>query len=481
MKKTAARKRAPKRARIAESVTPALLSVVVLAAGQGKRMKSALPKVLQPLAGRALLAHVLEAARRLDPASLHVVFGHGGEAVRAAFADQPLVWALQSKQLGTGHALMQAMPAVPDSHVVLVLFGDVPLVRSDALAALVDDARRGALALLTVELPDPTGYGRVLRDPRGRVRGVVEHKDASAAQKRVRECNTGVMAAPAGLMRAWLAKLGNANAQGEYYLTDVIAMAVKQRVPVVPRVVTDEADVLGVNDRRQLAQLEAALRQRRAAQLFEAGVTIADPARLDVRGTVVTGRDVFLDVNVVLEGHVELGDNVRIGPNCVLRDVALGAGTEVAANCVLDGAVVAENCRIGPFARLRPGARLARDAHVGNYVEVKNSELGIGAKANHLTYLGDTTVGARVNVGAGTITCNYDGVNKSRTVIGEGAFIGSGTMLVAPVEVGANATIGAGSVVTQDAPAGKLTLGRARQVTIESWQRPVKAPPGRKP
>ena len=483
MKKKPARPRAGARARrrpstAAPTWVAAPLSVVVLAAGQGKRMKSALPKVLQPLAGRALLAHVLDAARALDPAALHVVHGHGGDAVRAAFADQPLVWAHQAEQLGTGHALMQAMPAVPDSHVVLVLFGDVPLVRSDALGALVDDARRGALALLTVMLDDPTGYGRVLRDARGRVRGVVEHKDASAAQRRVRECNTGVMAAPAALLRAWLAKLGNANAQGEYYLTDVIGMAVKQRVAVTPRVVQDEADVLGVNDRRQLAQLESALRARRVAQLFDAGVTVADPARLDVRGTLVTGRDVFLDVGVVLEGRVELGDNVRVGPYCVLRDVSLGAGTEVAAHSVLDGAVVGENARIGPFARLRPGARLARDVHVGNFVEVKNSELDVGAKANHLTYLGDSTVGARVNVGAGTITCNYDGVNKSRTVIGEGAFIGSGTMLVAPVSVGAQATIGAGSVVTSDAPAGKLTLGRARQVTVENWERPVKRKPG---
>ena len=476
MKKKPVRKRAPARARVSTSVpaAPAPLSVVVLAAGQGKRMKSALPKVLQPLAGRALLAHVLDAARTLDPAGLHVVFGHGGEVVRAAFKDQPLTWAHQAEQLGTGHALMQAMPGVPDLHVVLVLFGDVPLVRSDALAALVEDARGGSLALLTVLLDDPTGYGRVLRDARGRVRGVVEQKDASAAQKRVRECNTGVMAAPAGLMRAWLSKLGNANAQGEYYLTDVIAMAVKQRVAVTPRVVTDEADVLGVNDRRQLAQLEGALRARRATQLFEAGVTIADPTRLDVRGSVVTGRDVFLDVGVVLEGRVELGDNVRVGPYCVLRDVTLGAGTEVAAHCVLDGATAAENCRIGPFARLRPGAKLARDVHVGNYVEVKNSQLDVGAKANHLTYLGDATVGARVNVGAGTITCNYDGVNKSRTEIGAGAFIGSGTMLVAPVKVGADATIGAGSVVTNDAPAGKLTLARGRQVTVEGWERPVK-------
>jgi bifunctional UDP-N-acetylglucosamine pyrophosphorylase / glucosamine-1-phosphate N-acetyltransferase len=470
LKKPVARKRAP-------SLAAAPLSVVVLAAGQGKRMKSALPKVLQPLAGRPLLSHVLDAARALQPQALHVVYGHGGETLRAAFKDQPLEWALQAEQLGTGHALMQALPGIPDSHLVLVLFGDVPLVRSEALAALVEDARANTLALLSVELADPTGYGRVLRDRRGGVRRVVEQRDASATERRVRECNTGVMAAPARLLRAWLARLGNANAQGEYYLTDIIAMAVRERVPVVARIVADENDVLGVNDRRQLAQLEGALRGRRAAQLFDAGVTLADATRIDIRGEVLTGRDVFLDVGVVLEGRVELGDNVRVGPYCVLRDVTLGAGTEVAAHSVLDGAVAGENCRIGPFARLRPGARLARDVHVGNYVEVKNSELGVGAKANHLTYLGDTTVGARVNVGAGTITCNYDGVNKSRTVIGDNAFIGSGTMLVAPVEVGADATIGAGSVITHDAPAGKLTLGRARQATVDSWQRPVKGAP----
>jgi bifunctional UDP-N-acetylglucosamine pyrophosphorylase/glucosamine-1-phosphate N-acetyltransferase len=464
-------------AKVARVAADAPLSVVVLAAGQGKRMKSALPKVLQPLAGRSLLAHVLDAARALQPHALHVVYGHGGDQLRAAFSDQGLEWSLQSEQLGTGHALMQAMPGVPDSHLVLVLFGDVPLVRSEALAALVETARGNALALLSVQLADPTGYGRVLRDARGHVRSVVEHKDASAAQRRVHECNTGVMAAPAGLMRAWLARLGNANAQGEYYLTDVIAMAVRQRVPVHARLADDETDVLGVNDRRQLAHLEAALRARRAGNLLDAGVALADPSRIDIRGEVLTGRDVFLDVGVVLEGRVELGDRVRVGPYCVLRDVTLGAGTEVASHSVLDGAVAAEDCRIGPFARLRPGARLARAVHVGNYVEVKNCELGEGAKANHLTYLGDSTVGARVNVGAGSITCNYDGVNKSRTVIGDGAFIGSGTMMVAPVRVGADATIGAGSVITADAPAGKLTLGRARQVTIESWERPIKGTP----
>ncbi|MET0293086.1 MAG: bifunctional UDP-N-acetylglucosamine diphosphorylase/glucosamine-1-phosphate N-acetyltransferase GlmU [Steroidobacteraceae bacterium] len=452
------------------------MSVVVLAAGQGKRMKSVLPKVLQPLAGRALLAHVLETAATLEPRGLHVVYGHGGDAVRAAFAQQPLTWALQAEQLGTGHALMQAMPEVPDSNLVLVLFGDVPLVRAADLAALVDDARANALALLTVVLDDPTGYGRVLRDKRGRVNRIVEQKDANAAERRVRECNTGVLCAPAGKLREWLSKLRNANAQGEYYLTDVIAMAVKDKMPVVARAVAEEADVLGVNDRRQLATLETALRARRAATLLDAGVAIADPARIDIRGEVIAGRDVFLDVGVVLEGRVELGDGVRVGPYCVLRDVTLGAGTEVAAHSVLESAVAAENCRIGPFARLRPGARLSRDVHVGNYVEVKNSDLGPGAKANHLTYLGDTTVGAKTNVGAGTITCNSDGVNKSRTVIGANAFIGSGTMLVAPVEVGDEATIGAGSVITQNAPPGKLTLARGRQVTIESWERPVKKP-----
>jgi bifunctional UDP-N-acetylglucosamine pyrophosphorylase/glucosamine-1-phosphate N-acetyltransferase len=450
------------------------LSVVILAAGQGKRMRSDLPKVLQPLAGRPLLAHVLESARQLMPAGVHVVYGHGGEALRTAFAAEPVVWALQAEQKGTGHALMQAMPAIADDHLVLVLYGDVPLLRASTLATLVALAGSQALALLTVQLADPSGYGRVLRDARGNVKGIVEEKDASAAQRRIREGNTGVMALPAARLREWLAQLKSDNAQGEYYLTDVVAMAVKARVPVRPLAALDETEVLGINDRLQLAQLEALLRARRAQEALRAGATLADPARFDQRGELVLGRDVFIDANVLFEGRVVLGDRVRVGPNCLLRDMTVGADTQILANCVLEKSAIGARCQVGPFARMRPGGTLADEVHIGNFVEVKNSQVGRGSKANHLTYLGDTDVGERVNVGAGTITCNYDGANKSRTVIGDRAFIGSGNMLVAPVMIGADATTGAGSTITRDAPEGKLTIARGRQVTVDGWQRPVK-------
>jgi bifunctional UDP-N-acetylglucosamine pyrophosphorylase / glucosamine-1-phosphate N-acetyltransferase len=455
------------------------LSVVILAAGQGKRMHSDLPKVLQPLAGKPLLQHVMETGRALQPAALHVVYGHGGDQVRAALAGhegagQSIKWTLQAKQQGTGHAVQQAMPDIPDDHLVLVLYGDVPLLRAATLRELVALASDKQLALLTVQLADPTGYGRVVRDARGRVKAIVEQKDATRTQLRLREGNTGVLVAPARLLRAWLGKLRTNNAQGEFYLTDVIAMAVKDRIGVAALVATDEAEVLGVNDKLQLAQLEAALRKQRAEVLLRAGVTLVDPMRFDQRGELTVGRDVFIDVNVVFEGQVQLGDRVRIGSSCVLRNVSLGAGTVVHPNSVLDSATAGPDCVIGPFARLRPGTVLAAGAHIGNFVEVKNSSIGAGSKANHLTYLGDATVGANVNVGAGTITCNYDGVNKARTVIEDGVFIGSGNMLVAPVTIGADATTAAGSTITQDAPAGKLTVARSRQVTIDGWHRPVK-------
>ena len=454
--------------------TPAPLSVVILAAGQGKRMQSDLPKVLQPLGGRPLLQHVLATARELEPAALHVVYGHGGDKVREVFASEPVHWVLQAEQRGTGHALLQAMPAIPDDHQVLVLYGDVPMLRASTLRQLLALAVKGQLALLTVQLTDPTGYGRVLRDARGRVRAIVEQKDATAAQRRIREGNTGVMVLPARRLRGWLSALRSDNAQGEYYLTDVIAMAVKDRIAVAPLVAGSETEVLGVNDKLQLAQLEAALRAELAAQAMRAGATLADPARFDQRGTLVLGRDVFIDANVLFEGRVELGDRVRVGPNCVLRDMTVGADTVIHPNCVLEKAMVGADCSIGPFARIRPAARLESQVHIGNFVEVKNSVVGRGSKANHLTYLGDATVGEGVNVGAGTISCNYDGINKSRTVIEDGAFIGSGSMLVAPVTIGARATIGAGSTITRDAPPAKLTLARGRQVTVEGWQRPVK-------
>ncbi len=450
------------------------LSVVILAAGQGKRMKSDLPKVLQPLAGRPLLAHVLDTAAGLEAAATHVVYGHGGEQVLKAFEGRDVRWALQAEQHGTGHAVMQAVPQIPDDHLVLVLYGDVPLVQLDTLARLVAAAGPDAVSLLSVMLPDPTGYGRIVRDGAGNVVRIVEHKDANAKERAIHESNTGLMCVPAGKLKGWLAALRNDNAQGEYYLTDIVVMAVRSGCQVHAVVAPTVTEVLGVNDKVQLAELEAAYRRQRATALMLEGVTIADPARFDARGPVSVGRDVFVDVNVVFEGNVKLGNRVRIGPNVVIRDAEIGDDTVVFPNCVIDRARIGGNCNIGPFARLRPSAELEAGVHIGNFVEVKNSVIRAGAKANHLTYLGDATVGEKVNVGAGTITCNYDGVNKWRTEIGAGAFIGSGTMLVAPVKVGAGATIGAGSTITRDAPDEKLTLERSKQVTIDGWKRPVR-------
>jgi bifunctional UDP-N-acetylglucosamine pyrophosphorylase/glucosamine-1-phosphate N-acetyltransferase len=440
-------------------------------------MHSALPKVLQPLAGRPLLAHVIRAARALRPASIHVVYGHGGERVRQAFADQPdLKWALQAEQLGTGHAVVQAMPAIADDERVLVLFGDVPLIRTETLERLVTAASAGQLTLLTAMLDDATGYGRVLRNSRGEVTRIVEHKDASDDERSVHEINTGVMACEARALRRYLGNLKNDNAQREYYLTDVIGMAVNEKVNVEGIVAESASEVLGINDRAQLAAAERALQRRLAAELMERGVTLADPERLDVRGDVAVGRDVFIDVGVVLEGKVALGDRVRIEPYAVVRNCTLGADTVVHSHCVLEDAAAGDDCEIGPFSRLRPGTVLSGHVKVGNFVEMKKSQVGPHSKVNHLTYVGDATVGTGVNVGAGTITCNYDGANKHRTVIGDNAFIGSGVMLVAPVEVGAGATIGAGSTITKDTPGGELTLARSKQVTISGWQRPKKKP-----
>jgi bifunctional UDP-N-acetylglucosamine pyrophosphorylase/glucosamine-1-phosphate N-acetyltransferase len=450
------------------------LSVVILAAGQGRRMHSDLPKVLQPLAGQPLLQHVIRTAHGLDPATIYVVYGHGGARVQAAVAHEDVNWVLQADQLGTGHAVMQAMGVIPDDHTVLVLYGDVPLIREPSLAKLVEAASEGQLALLTVNLDEATGYGRIVRDADGRVSGIVEHRDASAEQLQIREANSGLMAAPAGRLREWLLGLGRNNTQREYYLTDVVAGAVQagDRVAAIP--VAHAAEVLGVNDRIQLAQVEAGYRRERAEELMVAGATLADPSRIDIRGEVSVGRDVFIDVNTVLTGIVDLGARVKVGPNCVIRNSRIGADSEIHANCHIEDAVVGENCRIGPFARLRPDTELAHDVHIGNFVEVKNSQIGAGSKVNHLSYIGDARIGSAVNVGAGTITCNYDGANKWPTVIEDGAFIGSGSMLVAPVRIGAGATIGAGSVITADAADGKLTLGRARQTTVEGWRRPVK-------
>jgi bifunctional UDP-N-acetylglucosamine pyrophosphorylase / glucosamine-1-phosphate N-acetyltransferase len=450
------------------------LSIVILAAGQGKRMKSDLPKVLQPLAGRPILAHVVNAAKALKADGIHIVYGHGGDLVRSALAHDSVSWVLQAEQLGTGHAVMQAMPAIPDDHQVLILFGDVPLVKAETLRRLIEQTGDKAIGLLTVVLQDPTGYGRVVRDGAGNVVRIVEQKDANTKERAIPEINTGLMAMPAGKLRQWLSALRNDNAQGEYYLTDVIVTAVRDGFKVNAVIAPTETEVLGVNDKVQLTQLEHAWRLEQATKLMLDGVTVADPARLDIRGTVKTGRDVFIDVNVVLVGDVELGDRVSIGPNCYLKDCRIDADTEIHPNCVVDRARIGPRNSIGPFARLRPESVLHEDVHIGNFVEVKKSEIGPGSKANHLTYLGDATVGRKVNVGAGTITVNYDGVNKWRTEIGDNAFVGSGSMLIAPIKIGANANTGAGSTITKDAPEGKLTLARARQVTIDGWKRPTK-------
>ena len=451
------------------------LAVVILAAGQGKRMKSNLPKVLQPLAGVPLLGHVVSRARSLAPSSIHVVYGHGGDAVRAALAKENIQWALQGEQLGTGHAVMQAMPAVADDELVLVLYGDVPLIQPATLRQLIDAAGAKAMSLLTVVLDDPNGYGRIVRKS-GAIQKIVEQKDASKAQLKIREGNSGIMAVPAKLMRKWLGKLKNANAQGEYYLTDIIAMAVKDKVKVTPLIAPTIAEVLGVNDKVQLAELEALHRAERARELMIAGATLADPDRIDIRGDVSVGRDVFFDANVLLEGKVMLGDRVHVGPNVVLRDVVIGAGSVIHPNSVLEQSELGAGCIIGPYARVRPGSKLGENVHIGNFVELKKAQIADGSKANHLTYIGDAVIGKGVNVGAGTITCNYDGVNKFTTTIEDGAFIGSGNMLVAPVRIGKNATTGAGSTITKDAPDGQLTLSRGKQMTLEGWKRPEKKP-----
>jgi bifunctional UDP-N-acetylglucosamine pyrophosphorylase/glucosamine-1-phosphate N-acetyltransferase len=450
------------------------LSIVILAAGQGKRMKSDLPKVLQPLAGVPLLTHVIKAAQTLHAAGIHVVHGHGGEQVKAAFANVELHWALQAEQLGTGHAAAQALPAIPDDHDVLILAGDVPLIREATLRQLIEQSSETSIGLLTAVPADPTGYGRIVRDNAGNVVRIVEHKDANTKERAIGEINTGVMVVRAKYLRTWLASLKNDNAQGEYYLTDIIVMAVRAGLKIGTVVAPTEAEVLGVNDKVQLARLEAALREQRAIALMQAGATLADPSRIDIRGEVRVGKDVFIDVNVVFEGKVELGDGARIGPNNFLRNCTIEAGAEIHPNCVIDRSTVGPRCSVGPFARLRPESKLHEDVHIGNFVEVKKSEIGAGSKANHLTYLGDATIGKKVNVGAGTVTVNYDGANKWRTEVGDGAFVGSGSMLVAPVKIGANANTGAGSTITKDAPEGKLTLARARQVTIEGWKRPQK-------
>lgn len=449
------------------------LSIVILAAGQGKRMNSLLPKVLQPLAGQPLLRHVLNTAQSLKPDAIHVVYGHGGDQVKAVFANDDLQWALQTEQLGTGHALAQAMPTIPDDHAVLVLFGDVPLIHAPTLLSLLD-ASSNALALLSVKLKEPTGYGRVIRNNAGQVVRIIEHKDANTKERLVDECNTGVLVANAKQLKHWLSQLKNNNTQSEYYLTDVIFMAVRDGVKINGVLAPTEAEVLGVNDKVQLAEVENHLRRQRTTALMLQGATLADPLRVDIRGKVTIGKDVFIDVNTIFVGDVHLEDNVRIGSNCYIKDTRIGAGTELHPNCVTDKANVGPDCVIGPYARLRPDAVLADQVHIGNFVEVKKANIGSRSKANHLTYIGDADVGKDCNLGAVTVTVNYDGANKWRTTIEDNVFVGSGSMLIAPITIGAGANTGAGSTITRDVPADKLTLARARQVTLEGWRRPEK-------
>ena len=449
------------------------LDIVILAAGQGTRMRSALPKVLHPVAGKSMLGHVIDTARALQPQSIQVVIGHGAEQVRLRLAGDDLDYVVQAEQLGTGHAVAQALPNL-SAERVLILYGDVPLIEAETLQRLLQKVGPEQLALLTVTLDDPTGYGRIVRDARGEVQAIVEHKDASDEQKAIREGNTGILAVPGSRIGEWLGRLSNSNAQGEYYLTDVIAMAVADGLRVATEQPLDAMEVQGANDRIQLAELERHYQQRAARRLMAQGVTLRDPARFDVRGELSVGRDVLIDVNVVLEGTVVIEDDVQIGPNCVIKDSTLRRGAIIKANSHLEGAVVGEDADCGPFARLRPGAVLGKKAHVGNFVELKNATLGDAAKAGHLSYLGDAEIGARTNIGAGTITCNYDGANKFRTVMGEDVFIGSNSSLVAPLNLGDGATTGAGSTITEDVPAHTLGLGRGRQRNIEGWQRPVK-------
>ena len=440
-------------------------------------MNSALPKVLHRLAGKPLLGHVVDTARALNPRRMVVVYGHAGELVREALTGTDLAFARQEPQLGTGHAVMQALPALDGAgpaDLTLVLYGDVPLTRADSLKALLGAAAGGALAILTYAMKDASGYGRIVRSPQGGIERIVEHKDASADQRAIREVNTGIMAIPSARLATWLERLSNRNAQGEYYLTDIVAMAVADGVAVASAQPADEWETLGVNSKVQLAELERIAQRNIAQALLEQGVTLADPARIDVRGMLSAGRDVSIDVGCVFEGDVVLGNDISIGPHCVLRNVTVRAGTRIEAFSHLEDAEVGAHCRIGPYARLRPGAQLGEHVHIGNFVEVKKSTFGAGSKANHLAYVGDSEVGSKVNIGAGTITCNYDGINKSKTIIGDGAFIGSDSTLVAPVTIGAGAYIGAGSTITKEAPAGKLTLTRARQTTVESWKPPKK-------
>ncbi len=450
------------------------LHIVILAAGQGTRMRSDLPKILHHLAGRPMLEHVCETAGKLDAEQIHVVYGHGGSQVRERLGHLPVNWIEQHEQLGTGHAVEQALPRIGDLDTVLILYGDVPLISATTLQTLLDAESASGLALLTVSVDDPAGYGRILRDPDGGIRAIIEEQDASHDERLIREVNTGFMAVAASRLKKWIAALENDNSQGEFYLTDIVALAVADGVEVGSVQSRDIFEVSGVNDRQQLARLERHYQRTLAGQLMRDGVSVRDPERLDIRGSLAAGRDVEIDVNVIIEGAVRLGDRVRIGANVILRDVSIGSDVEILPNCILESSRIGDGARIGPFARVRPESDIADHVHLGNFVEVKKSTIGSGSKVNHLSYIGDTDIGRDVNIGAGTITCNYDGANKFRTVIGDDVFIGSDTQLVAPVTVGDGATIGAGTTLTSDAPAHTLTLSRSEQHSIPGWRRPVK-------
>jgi len=451
------------------------LAVVILAAGKGTRMKSSMPKVLHPLAHKPLVQHVIDTARSLDPSQIVVVYGHGGDQVREVVIDADLSWAEQAEQLGTGHAVQQAMPHIKEADRVLVLYGDVPLTSAETLRELLDQAGKG-MGLLTINLDDPSGYGRIVRDDKGAVERIVEQKDANADELAIQEVNTGIMVFPGEKLSGWLNGLSNNNAQGEYYLTDLLAMAVSDGVSIAVTQPEHQFEADGVNNKLQLAELERAYQRLQADCLMTDGVLLRDPNRFDLRGSLTHGTDCEIDINVIIEGNVTLGNNVKIGANVVLRNVSIGDNTVVVENCIFDDATVGADCTIGPFSRLRPGADLTGGAHIGNFVEIKKSVVGLGSKVNHLTYIGDSQIGAGVNIGAGTITCNYDGANKHTTVIGDNAFIGSNSALVAPVTIGKGATIGAGSVIRKDTPDDKLTLSGGKQVTIENWERPKKQP-----
>ncbi|MEP6879752.1 MAG: bifunctional UDP-N-acetylglucosamine diphosphorylase/glucosamine-1-phosphate N-acetyltransferase GlmU [Nitrosospira sp.] len=455
------------------------LNIVILAAGLGKRMHSALPKVLHPLAGKPLLGHVLDTAHSLSPQRICVVYGHGGEAVPQAIDDESLTWVQQTPQLGTGHALMQALPHLNSTGMTLVLYGDVPLTTIETLRRLIATAGSKDFALLTVELADPAGYGRIVRnDEKGGITAIVEEKDASKVQRQIREINTGIMAIPNQYLHGWLHKLENKNAQKEYYLTDIVAMAVKDGVKVEAAQPAYDWETIGINSKTQLAALERIYQNEYAKRLLDQGVTLADMSRIDIRGQLICGRDVEIDINCIFEGHVQLDDGVKVGAHSILKNVKVAAGSAIAPFSLIESAEIGKNSRIGPYARIRPGTRLASEVHIGNFVEVKNSTIAAGSKVNHLSYIGDAVVGKNVNIGAGTITCNYDGANKYQTIIEDDVFVGSDTQLVAPVTVAQGSTIGAGSTITKDTPPETLTLSRAKQMSIDGWKRPVKKPKG---